>query len=321
MSTDAIDRLFDLPLDAFVSARNQLAAELKRGGDRDGSEAVKKLPKPAAGAWAINQIARKHNEALERFLRATDRLFRAQVRGISSDAVDPDFHAAAQEQRSALGAMLEHAEALLKDGGHGTTRAMIERVGATLRAAVLDEAARKLLEAGQMTEEKGDSGFEALAAQLEAAPAVSARPKASPERPAARPASRAPLKGAEPRAKAAETQKGVDANKASIAAARQRVQELRREEAELKDGIRAQERKMIEARNAHDQAKQTLLRARRVLEQAEREVGLEETRVARLNKEKEQGEAAVEAARAALRDVAARHREADDALRRARKTL
>ena len=54
-----IDELFDLPLDEFTAARNDLAKRLKRDGDEDAAEQVRSLPKPSIAAWAVNQLARR----------------------------------------------------------------------------------------------------------------------------------------------------------------------------------------------------------------------------------------------------------------------
>jgi hypothetical protein len=52
MDDPSVDRLYELPLDEFVAARDALAKERK-------DPAVKKLRKPTVPAWAVNQLARR----------------------------------------------------------------------------------------------------------------------------------------------------------------------------------------------------------------------------------------------------------------------
>ena len=47
-----IDRLYGVPLDEFVHARDEFAKRLRREGDREAAERIKELRKPTAGAWA-----------------------------------------------------------------------------------------------------------------------------------------------------------------------------------------------------------------------------------------------------------------------------
>ena len=60
---DAIDRLYGLPLEAFVGERDALAKELRAAGRRDEAAAVKALTKPTVAAWAVNQALRTQHKA------------------------------------------------------------------------------------------------------------------------------------------------------------------------------------------------------------------------------------------------------------------
>src|ERR1041384_90963 len=60
---DEVDALFKLPLAEFTSARNDLAARLKREGRANDSNFVKALAKPSISAWAVNQLHWNHREA------------------------------------------------------------------------------------------------------------------------------------------------------------------------------------------------------------------------------------------------------------------
>jgi Bacterial capsule synthesis protein PGA_cap len=65
-----LDRLYSLPLDDFTDARNDLARRLRKAGQRPAAEAVAALRKPPVPAWAINQLARRHDEDVSTLLEA-----------------------------------------------------------------------------------------------------------------------------------------------------------------------------------------------------------------------------------------------------------
>src|SRR5262245_18587450 len=111
---ERIDALYDRPLEEFVAARNALAKELGKEGAKDKAAEVKLLAKPSISAFALNQLVRKHGEAVNAFLRASDRLARAQLRAMSGAGNDQDFKNATAEQRAALDELLELAEPILK---------------------------------------------------------------------------------------------------------------------------------------------------------------------------------------------------------------
>src|SRR6185436_5875780 len=55
-----VDRLYDLGVDEFVAARDELATQLRGAGDREAAAAVRKLRRPTVVAWTLNQLARRH---------------------------------------------------------------------------------------------------------------------------------------------------------------------------------------------------------------------------------------------------------------------
>jgi hypothetical protein len=145
---DEADRLYDLPLEAFTKARNELAAELSRSGRKDEAEQVRHLRKPSAGAWAANQLARRHRRELDAFLKTAAQLRSAQL-GTG------DVRAATQAERDALARLLRLA------GEYGSD-AQLARVRETLQAAAVDDEAAELLRAGRLERELETAGFGAL---------------------------------------------------------------------------------------------------------------------------------------------------------------
>ena len=80
---DVIERLYQLPLDEFTPARNALARE----SGQDGA-AIKRLEKPNAAAWSVNQLYWRQRKLYDSLIAASEKLraaYRLQLAGKSSD--------------------------------------------------------------------------------------------------------------------------------------------------------------------------------------------------------------------------------------------
>lgn len=80
---DPIDRLYQLPLDEFTPARNALAKEAGKG-----APGIKRLEKPNAPAWAVNQLYWRDRKLYDSLIAASEKLraaYRQQLAGKSSD--------------------------------------------------------------------------------------------------------------------------------------------------------------------------------------------------------------------------------------------
>ena len=161
-----LDRLYSLPLVEFTSARNDIAKRI--GGDD--AEEVKRLKKPSVGAWAINQLARKHPDDLSELLAIRDELERAS----SSESL----RKLSNKRRTVVARLTKLAKRILEDGGHGSSQPTLEKVSQGLLAGGTDEE-RALMEKGRLTREPSASGLEAMGFDIapvepdDAAPAVS----------------------------------------------------------------------------------------------------------------------------------------------------
>src|SRR3954447_22299973 len=127
-----VDELFQLPLGAFTSARNALAAQLKKAGRQAEANEVKALPKPPASAWAVNQLYWRFRPDFARRLAAGERVRAAQAAHLARGAAD--VREPINARREAVAALLRAAERVLRDGGHGATRDALRRVTSTLEA-------------------------------------------------------------------------------------------------------------------------------------------------------------------------------------------
>jgi hypothetical protein len=100
------------------------------------------------------------------------RLRKAQERALAGGGPDA-LQAAQAEERESVRELTQRAAAILEEAGRPPTRAVLERVRATLGAAVLTDPERAALKAGRLTTEVQVSGFDALAG-------IRPAPKAAP---------------------------------------------------------------------------------------------------------------------------------------------
>jgi len=156
-----IDHLFDLPLDAFTSARNELARQLKQDGEAETAEAVRGLAKPTVAAWAVNQLARREPEAVRALLNVAARLRSAQERALTGERAADALRAAQSEEREVIRDLARRAEKILRDEGRAASGQMLERVSSTLRAAAVADPG--VLREGRLSGDVEVSGFDAFA--------------------------------------------------------------------------------------------------------------------------------------------------------------
>ena len=135
---DALDRLYGLPLGAFVAERDALAKELRADGKRDEAAAVKALAKPTVAAWAVNQAVRSQPKEARALWKQGDALAQAQQDVLAGKGSGADLRAALQEERDAVETLVDAARGLMTSAGADLSETTIDRVRATLHAAALD---------------------------------------------------------------------------------------------------------------------------------------------------------------------------------------
>lgn len=158
-----IDELFDLPLDEFTAARNDLAKRLKRDGDAEAAEQVRSLPKPSVAAWAVNQLARREPEAVRSLLNVAARLRSAQERSLKGERAADELRGAQAEEREIIRRLTRSAEGVLREAGRPASGTTLERAASLLRAAAVGEPGRTMLREGRLTGDVEVSGFDAFA--------------------------------------------------------------------------------------------------------------------------------------------------------------
>ena len=164
-----IDKLYGVPLDEFIHDRDELAKRLRREGEREAAERIKKLRKPSAGAWALNQAIRRRRKETEALLAAGERLREAHE-SLMSGGDPAALRDAMQEERGLASALADCAEAIASETGKSGP-ALRERVRSTLHAATVDEEARDELAKGRFIREREAVGLGPFGAAAPVAPA------------------------------------------------------------------------------------------------------------------------------------------------------
>jgi len=238
----AIDELYGLPLQDFVTARNARAKELRGSGRREEAEAVRKLQKPTLSSWVVNQLARGLELDVRRLAKAGEALQKP------TDAAG--FAEARREEADVIRRLLHAARALLEADGRPATGTTLERVGTNLRAAAVSDDKRDALLRGRLVEDLEPAGFEALARSSGAA--RSGRKKTSAT---ARSRTAQQLKAARRKAEQAEAE----------------AESLERTVARAEDELASAKRAARDAERRLESARSKAERARR---QAERAAGM-----------------------------------------------
>lgn len=148
-----IDRLYQGPLADFVSARTALAKTIGRD---DAAKRVKALQKPAAAAWAVNQIYWHARPVYDRLIKSGGALRAAQIAALGGRAAD--LSGAVGVHRKALAAAVAEAQRLAAAVGVNPNQDALTQ---TLEALSLATKAGE--SAGRLTQPIQPAGFEALA--------------------------------------------------------------------------------------------------------------------------------------------------------------
>jgi uncharacterized protein YhaN len=265
-----IDALFQLPLSEFTSARNALAARLKKEKRPIDAERVKSLAKPPAPAWAVNQVYWENPQAFERLLAVAQRIRKAQ----SGRRAHADVRELLDEKKRMTIELAERASAILRAAGHASSPDVMRRVSATLESLAVWGATKGAPAAGRLTADLDPPGFDALAAVMGESNFKDARvlsfraPKPAEDPAAARARAREAVQAAEKALRGARQEAGRA--EAALTKARARVDSIEKEKHEIEERfVEAKEesrRASAEAKNATE----AVARAERALAEAKK---------------------------------------------------
>jgi chromosome segregation ATPase len=275
--------LYGLPLEEFTPARDALAARLRKAGDADQAEEVKRLRKPTPPLWAINQVARQAPEAMREFVEAVARLRATQERRRSEELDE-----ATRQDREAFGRVVELVRRRLTEAGSRDAPETMARVTATLRGAAAEPSRLDELRHGTLKEELRAPGFEVFAGGMPPAELVERIEKPERQRPR-RDDSPAERRGREREERAREALRVAEAE---VADWRRRAEELDRAVAGRRKAAEESRRGVDELERRLAEARERLAEEQRAAEQAEREA-------ARVRRDAAKAAARVDAARRA----------------------
>jgi hypothetical protein len=162
MAPDRVDALFQLSPAEFTAARNALVTALKKEGDGETAEQIRRLPRPSVPAWVANQLYWHHRKAFDRLLAAGEEFRKAQAAQLAGKAAD--LRAPLDARRSAVGDLTKLAGEILRDAGHPHSPDTMRGVMTTLEALATYGEHPDAPPAGRLTAVVDPPGFEALAA-------------------------------------------------------------------------------------------------------------------------------------------------------------
>jgi hypothetical protein len=262
---DAVDRLYGLPRDEFITERDALAKELRSGGRRDDATAVKALPKPTVAAWAANQAVRSQKRSARELWKAGDELSAAHDAVLDGKGSGASLRKATERERAAVERLVDAARGLLSASGGDLSETTIERVRETLHAGAIDPGAREEVAGGRTARERAPQGLFGAGADVFAVEAPKRAAKAEPKsKSKAEPKSRAKPEADDAAARKREREEAAERKREEAAVRKREREKAAARERELK----AATERVVKAQRALAQAEERSAKAAERLEEA-----------------------------------------------------
>lgn len=148
------DELYALAPADFTAARDERARQVRAAGQRDEAAAIKKLARPTASAWLVNQLARTVPEQMIRLYELGEELQEAQ-RALAGDRL----RELSVQRRQVVNDLLAAASDLAGRTDQSASGAVLGEVRATLEAALADAGARAAVRSGRLTKSLAYAGL------------------------------------------------------------------------------------------------------------------------------------------------------------------
>lgn len=267
MATDSLaqvaDELYGLDPGEFVAARDDVVRRLRNDGNRDLAEQVKRLSRPSASAWCVNQLVRERPEDVRAFGDLAVALRQAQATLAAGD-----LRALARQRREIVASLLRSAEELAVRRGRSVSSATAEEIRGTLDAALSDPEIARSVMSGCLTAAVTYAGLGdvEIAVRGSTEPGqprdVSAETSVAKEkvRPEAESRKQAEVRAAQATAIAAERKLAVDDARARLDDARRRRAAAERELATAVREVHELEVEVTGAKRAAEEAERDLRR-------------------------------------------------------------
>jgi hypothetical protein len=220
----AADDLYALDPTEFTAARDRLATELRKAGDREAAAEVKALRRPTVTAWALNQLARRQGDQVRLLRDASAEVARAQAE--ASAGGDPStFRRLTRERRELVHRLAAAAVGMLDEREPGSGAGRRDALVTALEAASMDEEGGRALLAGRLAAEpQPTAGFGGLLTAAVTAAEGTARPAGGPSR---REAGTARTRAERARAAAMDAAEAAAAAEEKVAALERQLEDAR----------------------------------------------------------------------------------------------
>jgi hypothetical protein len=211
---EVADELYALAPSDFTAARDERARSVRAAGQRDEAAAIKKLARPTASAWLVNQLARTAPDQMDRVYELGEELQEAQ-RALAGERL----RELSIQRRQLVNDLLSAVSDVASQANQPASAAVLGEVRATLEAALADAGARTAVRSGRLTRALAYAGLGEV--DLTAAMAGPAQPRPAAGEPAAKPSRGGAGAATSARPKRADTamQRAVDALRAAEDAA------------------------------------------------------------------------------------------------------
>ncbi|HUK67749.1 MAG TPA: hypothetical protein VLW50_03175 [Streptosporangiaceae bacterium] len=148
------DELYGLPPAEFTASRDERARLARAEGEKDLSEAIKKLRRPTASAALVNRLVREAGDQVDRLLDLGESMREAQQAMAGGRLRD-----LSAQRRPAIQALAQQARQLAARAGRPVSDQVEREVEATLEAALADPGAAEAVRSGRLTAGLRYAGF------------------------------------------------------------------------------------------------------------------------------------------------------------------
>ncbi|PAZ10012.1 hypothetical protein CLM62_43400 [Streptomyces sp. SA15] len=254
-----LDELYATPPPAFVSRREELAAEARTAGRVEDARRIHAARRPTLAAWAANLLLRSRPDESEQFLQL-GRALREAYRTLDAGGIKE----LSEQRRRIVSGLSRQAAQLAREAGHRLSDMAQQDVESTLRAVLADQDAADRWATGRL--ENALTPPSAFASGT----AATAGPPHKPPRPAPPPPSRTQAKD-ELAERRRQKQQQLDQARREAKAAQQRLRDRRAEQADADTSLRRAREGYDQARQQVSAAEQQLRQAREALQRADQE--------------------------------------------------
>jgi len=152
---DVVARLYELPPEQFIAARDEAVAQARQADDRAAATAIGRLRRPTVAAWLVNLLARRRPELVAELLD----LGRA-LRSAQHDLRGDELRELSVQRRAAVGQLVAQARKLAREAGRsGRENLPLAEVEATLTAALAEPEVAEAVRTGTLTKAVDYAGF------------------------------------------------------------------------------------------------------------------------------------------------------------------